>query len=182
VQEVRNTNWFDVTRLLGGTPSQVSAARTLIGLRIFELLDDYTPVLCGTVPINCDLPGSGLDVACRAPRPIPFEEILRMHFGELPGFSCDRKKLAGVSSVVARFVAGGWKVEIVGQDPPVPRQRAFAHMIAEALLLSRAAPGANERIRELKRGGLTTEEAFGRLFSLPGNPYDELTRIYMTEI
>jgi hypothetical protein len=182
VLKFRETNWFDITQLLGGTATQRSAAKTLINLRVFELLEDYTPALCGTVPIDCDIAGSDLDVICQTGRLVPFEETLRIHFGELPGFSCRRKKLAGVPSVVARFFVGGWRIEIIGQTIPVPRQRAFAHMLAEALLLSRAEYGANESIRELKRRGLTTEESFGELFSLPGDPYEALTHIYESEI
>jgi len=182
VKEAREINWFDISRLLGGTPSQQSAARTLLSLGIFDHLEEYTPVLCGTVPIDCDLPGSDLDIVCHAPRLIPFEETVRMFFGEAPRFRCRRKKLLGIPSVVTRFPAGRWSIEIVGQDVPVLQQRAFAHMVAEALLLSGADPETNEKIRALKREGMTTEEAFGKTFSLAGNPYNALMQIYANEV
>ena len=182
MKKIREINWFDVSRLLGGTAGQQSAASTLLKLGIFDLLEEYTPVLCGTVPIDCDLPGSDLDIICHAPRPIPFEETVRMHFGDTLRFRCRRKRLVGIPSVVARFHASGWKIEIVGQAVPVLQQRAFAHMVAEALLLSGAGPETNTNIRDLKRGGKTTEEAFGKIFSLPGNPYDALMQIYESEV
>jgi len=182
VKDVRRINWFDVRRLLTGSATQRSAARTLIRLRLFELLENYTPSLCGTVPIGCDLPGSDLDIACFSPRLPPFAETLLLHFGEMPGFRCEEKKLQATPSIVARFYAEGWDIEIVGQTIPVPRQRAFAHMLAEALLLSKAEPDANEAIRELKRRGLSTEEAFGIHFSLSGDPYEALTRLYEEEV
>ena len=180
--DAREINWFDPSRLLDGTSSQRSAALALKRLRIFELLEDYTPALCGTVPIDCDLPGSDLDVVCHAPRRLAFEETLRLHFGDLPDFDCATKTLEGEISVVCRFGFEGWRMEVVGQEIPVPLQRAFAHMVAEAHLLAGADSTARERIRQLKRDGLSTEEAFASLFGLKGDPYSALYQLYRAEI
>ena len=180
--DARDINWFDLSRLLEGTPSQRSAALALKRLRLFELLEDYTPALCGTVPIDCELPSSDLDVVCHAPRRLVFEETLRIHFGDLPDFTCAVKTLVGEASVVCRFAFEGWRVEIVGQDVAVPLQRAFAHMVAEAHLLAGGPPSARDSIRDLKRQGLSTEEAFARLFGLQGDPYDALYGLYRLEI
>lgn len=182
MEDPRNLNWFDISRLFTGTPTQRSAARELSDLRVFELLEDYTPVLCGTVPIDCDIPGSDLDIACCVPRLLPFKEILHAEFGDKLSFECEEKNLEGIHSVVARFRAGDWSVEIVGQTVPVVRQRAFMHMLAEALLLFHKKTNAKQEIRRLKLDGLTTEEAFGKLFSLTGNPYTALSEIYLREI
>ena len=182
VEDPRNIDWFDTSRLLVGSKSQRSAARLLKRLEIFELLADYTPILCGTVPLGCDLPGSDLDIVCRAERLPAFKEILHLFFGDRPCFECTGMRLAGIESVVARFRAGRWRLEIVGQPVPVLRQRAFEHMLAEALLLHRAGLGANEEVRRLKQQGFSTEEAFGKLFGLRGDPYEALSKIYGREI
>lgn len=182
MDDPRQIDWFDLSRLLSGTTTQRSAARALVRLRIMELLADYTPALCGTVPLGCDLPTSDLDIACCAPRLPPFAEVLRAHFGDQPGFECRTEPLGGVRSVVARFRTGRRRIEVVGQELPIFRQRAFVHMLAEALLLQRAGPEAIGEVRRLKREGRTTEEAFGELFALAGDPYEALVAIYEREI
>jgi hypothetical protein len=182
MDDPRTINWFDPSRLLSGTASQRSAAVVTARLLIVELLSDYSPVLCGDVPIDCDIPSSSLIFACQAPRPIPFRETLYAFFEDRPAFVCEEKQYEEAVVVAAGFVEEGRRLEIVGRPLPVVRQSPFMQMAAEALLLFRGEEGANERIRQLKREGLTTEEAFARLFRLPCDPSEALADIYMKEI
>ena len=171
-------DWFDVSRLLDGTPCQRSAAEALLNARLMEKLGAYSPVLCGTVPIDCDLPESDLDMVCYAPDLDRMHEYLSAELGEMPGFAIKQKNLFGVDSVICRLQLGVWPVEIVAQPLPVQHQRAYGHMLAEALLLYRGGPEINDIIRGLKRRGLSTEEAFASHFGLPGDPYEALLHLY----
>ena len=174
----RDINWFDISRLLSGTPHQRSAAETLFDVRLMEKLSEYSPVLCGTVPIDCDLPGSDLDIVCHAPDLDDIHGRLIDVWNNATGFVIKRKELFGVDSIISRFQFGDWPVEIVAQPLPVQRQRAYGHMLAEALLLYRGGPEINDIIRGFKRRGLSTEEAFARHFDLPGDPYETLFLLY----
>ena len=182
MKEAWDINWFDLSRLLEGTPSQRSAACTLVESRVMELLAPYTPILCGTVPINCDIPGSDLDIICYAPNLPVFKESLYLFFSDKPVFSCEEKTLAGEHSVIARFRLGSWPVKITGQNIPVTGQRSFMHMLAEALLLSKSSPGAKQEIRLLKRQGKSTEEAFCAHFKIPGEPHHALVELFGNEV
>jgi hypothetical protein len=60
------TDWKDVTYLLHGTVTQRAAYAALAALQVFSLLQDFDPVLVGTIPLNIDIPGSDLDIVCCA--------------------------------------------------------------------------------------------------------------------
>jgi RimJ/RimL family protein N-acetyltransferase len=170
--------WRDPVRLLAGTPRQRDAALTLREAAILEKLSRRDAVLCGTVPIDCDIAGSDLDIVCRAPDLDDFAAELAALFAGESGLLIKRKHLIGIPTVICRFTRGAWPVEIVGQPMPVADQRAYGHMLAEAMLLAVSPLGTNERIRALRREGLSTEAAFGRHFHLPGDPYLALLDIY----
>ena len=156
----RDIDWFDLSRLLDGTSRQRSAANALMRAGVTEKLSFYSPVLCGTVPIDCDLPSSDLDVVCHASDMDQLTAELQRGLSGKPDFVLKRKNLFGIDSIICRFCLEDWPVEIVAQSLPVQRQRAYGHMLAEALLLYQGKPETNDLIRALKRRGLSTEEAF----------------------
>lgn len=170
--------WRDLAALIAGTPRQRDAAKLLADAAILDKLAPWDAVLCGTIPIDCDIASSDLDVICHAPDAATFAAALETFFAGEDGYHLKNKDLIGIPSVICRFTRAGWPVEIVGQPLPVRAQRAWRHMLAEALLLAGAPAGANDRIRALRAEGLSTEEAFGRHFGLPGDPYEALLELY----
>ncbi len=161
----------DIACLRSGTPRQQAAWRTLRDLRIFERLAAYDPVLAGTIPIDCDIPGSDLDVICCCADFDALAALLRRHWGHMPGFRLAVKSIEDEPSLVCDFLAPDFPIQIFAQDRPSRQQRAYLHMLVEARLLAGADAGARAAIRALKRSGLKTEPAFAAYFGLPGDPY-----------
>lgn len=180
-EDPRKIDWFDLNRLLNGNPHQREAAQILKKLKLFEALSEFTPVFCGTIPIDCDNSTSDLDIACYASDFKILAKQLEKLYGSMNDFSVSQKKLAGTPSLLCRFLVDGKRIEIVAQQKPVTQQRAFGHMLAEALLIHRRSEQVKDQIRALKAQGHTTEKSFAILYSLPGDPYEALMNIYRRE-
>lgn len=181
MQDPKRIDWFNLERLKEGSVRQRNAAETLEELNVFNDLKPYNPALCGTIPIDCDIPTSDLDVVCTSPDLAHFmDRVIRLYTNK-EGFYCEEKMVKGMLSVVCRFMFENWPIEIVCQRLPVEKQRAFGHMLAEAHLLFRHGSAIKTSVRKLKSKGHSTEEAFASVFSLPGDPYEALMEIYCKE-
>ncbi|HNB52376.1 MAG TPA: DUF4269 domain-containing protein, partial [Anaerolineales bacterium] len=141
--------------------------------QIFTHLREFHPVLTGTIPLDVDIPGSDLDILCEVYDFAPFAALIRTHYGHLPDFYQNTKRLAETPSHISRFSypQSPFPFEIVAQPVPVTKQRAYRHLCAEARLLARGGDSARAAIRALKLSGMKTEPAFGQYFQLPGDPY-----------
>lgn len=166
--------------LMQGNARQQEACRALRKLRMMEELEQYHPVLVGTVPIDVDIPGSDLDVICQVKegKQKAFEVLLKRAFGGLDGFECAARVVDGLPRQVGRFRHEGWMVEVFGQPVPVEEQNGYRHMVVEDRLLELMGDGGREAIRRLKLQGLKTEPAFARLLQLEGDPYLKLLEMY----
>ena len=128
-------DWFDISYLCKGTPRQRVAWETLTELGVFRHLAPFTPVLTGTIPIGLDLPGSDLDIVCRAEDLALFEEAVAGLYAHRLGFESKRRVWQGRASVVVNFDAGTFPVELFAQDRPVTEQNAYRHMRIDERLL-----------------------------------------------
>lgn len=160
-----------------GNSRQKQAYAELKKIRIFEILQDYDPVLTGTIPIEIDLPGSDLDIICECENHIEFSNLLFKEFGNEKEFELKSRNWSGIRSTIATFKAEKFEIEIFGQNVPTGQQNAYKHMLIEANILAKKGPDFKSQIKELKAGGLKTEPAFAKLLGLKGNPYDALLRI-----
>lgn len=172
------TDWNDISYLCDGNERQRAAYETLTRLGIFETLDRYMPMLVGTIPIAVDVAESDLDIICEASDLERFAGDVRRAFDEHRNFRLWRRKIGGVSSVIAHFRFGQFPVEVFAQSLPVTAQNAYRHMVVEARLLEIGGPAARRAIRQLKREGLKTEPAFAHYFDLEGDPYEALLELY----
>ncbi len=160
-----------------GTARQQEAYRVLQNLDIFRVLDPYTPVLAGTIPLDIDVPGSDLDIICEAYDLSVFQRVVTNAFGDAEAFTVEQKQIGDLPSVIANFYCGYFPVEIFGQARPVTRQNAYRHMTVESRLLEIGGEAARQAIRELKQSGMKTEPAFARYFKLKGDPYQVLLEL-----
>jgi hypothetical protein len=167
----------DFSYLALGTARQQEAYRALQNLNIFNILEPYTPVLAGTIPLGIDVPGSDLDIICEARDLDAFQRVVANAFGAAEAFTIEQKRIGDLPSVVANFYCGYFPVEIFGQARPVNRQNAYRHMIVEARLLEIGGDRARQAIRELKQSGVKTEPAFAQYFNLKGDPYQVLLEL-----
>ena len=168
------TNWNDISYLLRGNHRQQKAYHALQSLAVFDILEEYSPVLVGTIPLDIDVPDSDLDIICQAQDLATFEQLAVSAFGLEEGFRVENVSIKSVSSVIASFNYGGFPIEVFGQPQPVTEQDAYRHMIIEARLLNIGGEKARQAIQQIKLSGLKTEPAFARYFQLEGNPYQQL--------
>lgn len=167
----------DLSYLAEGTPRQRDALRVIRELRLWENLAAYTPALAGSVPLNIDVEGSDLDVICESYDFSSFERDL-CTLGDPRDIRVYRDVVRGVRSLLAWYrFDDSWGIEVFAQPVPVARQFACLHLLAEARLLELGGKPARDSIRELKRQGLKTEQAFAAYFGIAGDPYDELARL-----
>lgn len=177
----QHSDWLTIEYLAAGTPRQQAAHAALTRARVMEHLAPWRPLLAGTIPLGIDLPESDLDILCEVWAFDPFLARLQASFGHLPGFTVRRKEVDGLPTVVARFQADSFQVEVFAQPRPVLEQNGYRHMVVEARLLALAGPGAAEAIRAMKAAGIKTEPAFARFFGLAGDPYQALLDLYESD-
>src|SRR5262245_13391819 len=172
--------WTDLSYLLRGTQRQQDAYRVLQILNLFRTLQDYAPILVGTIPLDIDIEQSDLDIICEAHDLVCFRHDVTKAFAQQAHFRVHETRKDNLPAVVASFTAAEFSIEIFGQPRPVTDQNGYRHMAVEARLLAFGGEEARTRIRELKRAGLKTEPAFARYFRLAGDPYQVL--LYLAQL
>lgn len=172
-----NISEYSLDRLASGTPRQRSAAAALRELDLFAILEAYSPVLAGTVPIDVDIPSSDLDVICEAGDLERFLRETEANFAHLDGYSSRRHLSQELPSVTVSFRWKDWAFELFAQPREAVRQNACRHMVAEGRLLKLSGAEARSAIRRLKEQGMKTEPAFARHFRLSGDPYARLLEL-----
>ncbi|CAD7799212.1 hypothetical protein CHRY9390_00451 [Chryseobacterium aquaeductus] len=162
--------------LKNGNEKQKRAFQVLTKYRIFEKLENFSPILAGTIPIEIDIDESDLDIICEVENMVDFKKLLNQIFFE---FDSDLKietiTINGIESMICNFRLDGFPIEIFGQNKPTTHQNAYQHMIAEYKILQKKGENFKQKIIELKKKGLKTEPAFGILLNLE-NPYEDLLK------
>lgn len=176
-----SNDWQSTAYLAGGNSRQRTARICLQRLGIHRKLAPFHPVLAGTIPIGCDVPGSDLDILCQAENPGMFIRTCSSFWAGARGFTCKEKSLRGSGAAIVRFHAMGFAIEMVAMTLPVVKQYAYAHMLAEAWMLHKRGIANTAAIRRLKESGLSTELAFAQHFALSGDPYETLYKLYLHE-
>ena len=160
-----------------GNARQKQARETLMKLGLFESLEEYHPILTGTLPIDIDLPNSDLDIICACQDHERFAELLTSLYGTYQNFKLKKKRWGGEESTIVVFGYDGFEVEVFGQNLPTTEQLAYRHMLVEHKVLLQKGEEFREAIRRLKRSGMKTEPAFAKLLGLLGDPYQELLKV-----
>ena len=160
------------------TVKQKLAHGILTKYRVLERLQPFDPILTGTIPINIDTDTSDLDIICCFRDADTFKKNLIEKFEHELNFKMFTPRRAG--AIAAAFVLDGFVVEIYGQPVPVHVQSAYRHMIIEYKILQEKGEVFRQQIIELKKQGIKTEPAFGKLLGIEGDVYDELIARYST--
>lgn len=171
---------IDFTRidyLKSGNERQKKAFEVLTKYKIFKVLEFYSPILTGTVPIEIDIDESDLDIICEVKDKAEFEKYLNKIFSK---FDLDLKiettRINEIESTICNFEVDGIPIEIFAQNKPTTQQNAYLHMIAEYKILQEKGEDFKHKIIELKKNGIKTEPAFGILLNLE-NPYEDLIKL-----
>ena len=167
---------FDTIEYLKfGTDRQRQAYAVLMEYEILSKLNQYCPLLVGTIPINIDIESSDLDIICSFTDKNTFIDMLKSLFGNLSDFNI-RENLSN-HSVIAHFSLCSFEIEVFGQNIPTKEQHAYRHMIIEDYLLTQKGEDFRKQIIELKKQGYKTEPAFAHILGLKGDPYLELLNL-----
>lgn len=157
-----------------GNVKQKRAYEVLTKYKIFQILNYYSPILAGTIPIEIDVEGSDLDIICKVEDKIKFEKFLIEKFKDFD-FKIKKSNINNEESLVCNFELEEFPIEIFAQNKPTIEQNAYRHMIAEYKILQEKGEGFKEKIIDLKKKGIKTEPAFGMLLGLE-NPYEDLLK------
>jgi hypothetical protein len=169
-----NLDFKNINYLKTGNSKQRLAYEALSKIRIFETLQQFDPILVGTIPIGIDIENSDLDIICYVENDIEFEKILTQKFSYAPGFKLWKNSHLSPQAIVARFKAGEFEIEVFGQNKPTNEQYAYQHMVIEHKILLERGENFRQRIIKLKQKGYKTEPAFSIALELEGNPYEAL--------
>ena len=157
-----------------GTLLQQRAYTVLTANTIMEKLQDFTPILAGTIPLNIDIEGSDLDILCYWEDEADFVKTIRDNFKDYDGFTLQQVIINNQKTVLANFWCDGFTIEVFGQNIPSKQQMGYLHMVAEYKILNHFGEDFRQQIIALKKTGYKTEPAFAKLLNLESDPYDAL--------
>lgn len=165
----------NINYLKSGNTVQQKAYRILTGYKIIHHLQDFTPVLAGTIPLEINIDGSDLDIICYWQDKQLFKDTVNQHFSLHKSYNLREADINGHASVIANFCIEDFEIEIFGQNIPIAEQYGYRHMIIEYDILHKKGEDFKSRIIELKKQGHKTEPAFAILLGLKSNnPYEAL--------
>ncbi|MFD1737477.1 DUF4269 domain-containing protein [Bacillus salitolerans] len=162
--------FLTIEYLKSGTTKQRDAYEAIIDLAIMEDLSSYTPILCGTIPIDIGLSHSDLDIIMEVHDFKSYEKQIRTLYESMKGFRLKQCMIRDNKVIKTNFSYRSFEFELFGQEIPVIQQNAYLHMIIEHELLQRF-PHLREEVIQLKLEGDKTEPAFCKLLGLKGDPY-----------
>lgn len=141
--------------LKDGNERQKRAFEVLTKYKIFKVLEFYSPILAGTIPIEIDIEGSDLDIICELDFKFEEDFLYDIAFSKMIPFEADAKVeypiIDGEKSIVINFILEGFPIEIFAQNKPATQQNAYLHMIAEHKILQEKAEDFKQKIIELKK-------------------------------
>ncbi|MFC7345868.1 DUF4269 domain-containing protein [Chryseobacterium zhengzhouense] len=165
--------------LRAGNERQKRAYEILKKYKIFEVLDYYSPILVGTIPIEIDIDGSDLDIICELDFRFEEDFLDDISFSKMIPLEAEVKVDYPVvndeKSITINFTLEDFPIEIFAQNKPTTQQNAYLHMMAEYKILKEKGEEFKQKIIDLKKKGIKTEPAFGMLLNLE-NPYEDLLK------
>lgn len=175
--ELRTNHFLNLAYLSKGNNRQQLAFKLLKSMKLWQILDDYNPVLAGTIPIGIDIKRSDLDILCEVSEFDTFKILVQKEFAVYEDFSLEEGELRNESYLSVSFKCSDFIIEIFAQDTPVTEQHAFRHMIIEDYFLLTRGEAFKAKIIALKNQGIKTEPAFAEVLGLSGDPYLELLKL-----
>lgn len=172
-----NIDFKNIDYLGRGNAKQKRAYEVLTKNGVMISLQEFAPILTGTIPINIDLETSDLDIVCYFIDRGSFEKLVVREFGHADRFKIWENSSQESLAIVANFFIDGFEIEIFGQNIPTDKQRAYRHMLIEHKLLVEGGDKFRKRIIELKEKGYKTEPAFALELGLEGDPYEALLKL-----
>jgi len=167
-------NVHDLSNLETGTPRQQAAYHAIQNSRILDLLQDFSPVLTGLIPLGLEEESTDLDVLVEA---YDLDKFLLHAYRSLQQhvpLTIESLILDSVNTLIVTFRFEKVTFNIVAKPMPVHQTTPYRHMLAMSRLLAVGGDQMRKGIRELKAEGLKTEQAFATYLRIEGNPYEVL--------
>ena len=174
---LRANHFLNLAYLNEGNSRQQLAYKLLKSMKLWQILEDYTPVLAGTIPIGIDIKGSDLDILCEVSEFDTFKVLVQKAFSAYEDFLLEEGEIINETYLSVSFKRSDFVIEIFAQDKPVVEQHAFRHMIIEDYFLVSRGEAFKAKIIALKNKGIKTEPAFAKVLGLSGDPYLELLKL-----
>lgn len=172
-----NLYFKNTTYLKEGNKRQRELYRLLESYNILEQLEEFDPIVVGTIPIEIDIESSDVDIVLYAENSDTLITILKDRFSGWDAFQIISTE--GEKPVtVCNFILENTSFELYGTTIPTDQQPGYIHMVKECEILRREGSEFRQEVIELKRQGIKTEPAFCRLLGLTGeDPYQELLEL-----
>ena len=167
-------DFLKIDYLKVGNERQKAAHQLLIYHQIFKKLQDFDPILTGTIPINIDTTASDLDIICYWTNKVDFINSINQAFANELNFILREVLINDEQTVIANFWLDDFELEIFGQHIPTKSQNAYKHMVIEYQILQKKGEDFRQQVIDLKNQGFKTEPAFAKLLNLAGDPYISL--------
>lgn len=145
-------------------------------LQLGRRLQQWNWQLSGLLPLGIEIDDAEIDVVCSCADPAIFAETVWNEFGAAGEFRI-WQRTTKEQSVVARFRAFGWEVEIYGSSVPLRQQLAVRHYEIEKRLLCLGGDRLRSSVRRMKQSGIKAERAFAMILNLTGDPHEALLRL-----
>ncbi|MGX1754821.1 DUF4269 domain-containing protein [Sphingobacterium sp. NPDC055346] len=171
---MESARFYDLSYLKMGTALQRKSYDLIRNHRIMEALQDFKPVLIGTIPIDIAVWNSDLDIACEVYDLDIFKRKCHENFEKHNGYSFKVETVRGIEVGIANFKIDDMLLEVYGEGRPVAEQYGFRHLLIEAKLLETFGEEFKQQIIKLKSQGIKTEPAFAKLLKIQGDPYEGL--------
>jgi hypothetical protein len=172
----------NIAYLKSGSPIQLQVFNILTNSKILYHLQNFKPVLTGTLPLDLFIPGkSDLDIIIQSDRLQILEQTLLGLFANKKKLTTKFMMVRKRPTLLCRFIQQDFQIEIFCQPVPVKQQLAYRHMVIEHWLLSTRGASFKKKILELKANDVKTEPAFAQVLGLEGDPYDALLQYEQDE-
>ncbi|MBB2951366.1 DUF4269 domain-containing protein [Sphingobacterium sp. JUb56] len=164
--DFRNINYLKL-----GNTKQRKTHKIITKYQLFEILNDYKPILVGTIPINIDIEESDVDIILQAHNLKKLTQLLLKSFAQFAQF---RLSTFNNGALTSNFMLEDTLIEIYATDIDTEKQNGYLHMIKEYEILQARKDSFKMEIIKLKKQGIKTEPAFCKLLNISGDPYVEL--------
>ncbi len=126
----------NIRYLKEGNPKQQKVYQLLNDFQIIEKLENYNPLVVGTIPIEIDLDDSDVDIILQTNDCNDLEKFLLDKFSYFRNFKMDRRMSDKQNILVCNFVIDQIPFEVYAENKPTHLQYGFLHMMKEFEILN----------------------------------------------
>lgn len=166
-----NRNWEDISYLQKGNTRQRKVYDILVRTEILERLEDFSPIVVGTIPLGIDIATSDLDIVCQLNDKKDIQSVLEENYKECSNFKITRM---GENAYAYNFWVDGCEIEVYASKVPTERSNSYRHLLIASRLLTLYGDDFKEKIIQLKKEGYLTEPAIAELLDLHGETYETI--------